>query len=53
MIKGDMRKAALLKTAEELFFTRGYAATTINDILENQHCSKGSFYHHLDRKSVV
>ena len=53
MIKGDMRKAALLKTAEELFFTRGYAATTINDILENQHCSKGSFYHHFESKLDV
>ena len=53
MIKGDMRKAALLSTAEELFFTRGYAATTINDILERQHCSKGSFYHHFESKLEV
>ena len=53
MIKGDMRKAALLNTAEKLFFTRGYAATTINDILEDQHCSKGSFYHHFESKLDV
>ena len=53
MIKGDIRKAALLNTAEKLFFTRGYAATTINDILESQHCSKGSFYHHFESKLDV
>ena len=53
MIKGDMRKAALLSTAERLFFTRGYAATTINDILESEHCSKGSFYHHFESKLDV
>ena len=53
MIKGDLRKASLLDTAERLFFTRGYAATTINDILETQHCSKGSFYHHFESKLDV
>ena len=53
MIKGDLRKASLLKTAEQMFFARGYASTTINDILEVEHCSKGSFYHHFESKLDV
>lgn len=53
MRKGDERKAALLDTARELFFTRGYAATSINDILDSQHVSKGSFYHHFESKLEV
>ena len=53
MRKGDLRKAAFLETAEELFFTRGYAATTVNDIIASQHCSKGSFYHHFECKLDV
>ncbi len=53
MRKGDERKAALLKAAKELFFTRGYAATSVNDILDTQHISKGSFYHHFESKLEV
>ena len=53
MRKGDERKAALLNAARELFFTRGYAATSVNDILDTQHISKGSFYHHFESKLEV
>jgi len=53
MRKGDERKAALLKASEELFFTKGYAATSINDILDTQGISKGSFYHHFESKLEV
>ena len=53
MRKGDERKAALLKAAKELFFTRGYAATSVNDILDTQNISKGSFYHHFESKLEV
>ncbi len=53
MRKGDERKAALLEAARELFFTRGYAATSVNDILDTQHISKGSFYHHFESKLEV
>ena len=53
MRKGDERKASLLKAAKELFFSRGYAATSVNDILDTQHVSKGSFYHHFESKLEV
>ena len=53
MRKGDLRRHDLLAASEKLFFTKGYAATTINDILEYQHCTKGSFYHHFESKLQV
>ena len=53
MRKGDERKASLLKAAKELFFSRGYAATSVNDILDTQNISKGSFYHHYESKLQV
>ena len=53
MRKGDERKAALLSAAQELFFSKGYAATSVNDILDTQHISKGSFYHHFESKLEV
>lgn len=53
MRKGEKRKSELLGEAERLFFTKGYSATSINDILSSQHCSKGSFYHHFDSKLSV
>ena len=53
MLKGDLRKQAILDTAEALFFEKGYAKTTIQDILDALDCSKGSFYHHYESKLQV
>ena len=53
MLKGDLRKQAILDTAEELFFEKGYARATIQDFLDRLDCSKGSFYHHFDSKLQV
>lgn len=53
MLKGDLRKQAILDTAEELFFEKGYAGATIQDFLDALGCSKGSFYHHFDSKLQV
>jgi len=53
MLKGDLRKQAILDTAENLFFEKGYAAATIQDILDALNCSKGSFYHHFESKLQV
>ena len=53
MLKGDLRKQAILETAENLFFEKGYAGTTIQDILDALNCSKGSFYHHFESKLQV
>jgi len=53
MLKGDLRKQAILDVSEALFFERGYAGTTIQDILSALGCSKGSFYHHYESKLQV
>ena len=53
MRKGEIRKRELLAAAERLFFSKGYAETTISDILESQGCSKGSFYHHFESKLQI
>ena len=53
MLKGDLKKQAIIDTAEKLFFEKGYIKTTIQDFLEALDCSKGSFYHHFDSKLQV
>ena len=53
MLKGDVRRQAILDTAEELFFEKGYAGATIQDFLDKLECSKGSFYHHFESKLQV
>ena len=53
MLKGDLRKQAILDVAGPLFFEKGYAAATIQDMLDLLHCSKGSFYHHYESKLQV
>ncbi|MBR4537595.1 MAG: TetR/AcrR family transcriptional regulator [Clostridia bacterium] len=53
MLKGDIRKQAILDTAETLFFEKGYVKATIQDFLDALDCSKGSFYHHFESKLQV
>lgn len=53
MHKGDMKKQAILDTAEKLFFEKGYKDTSVQDVLDRLHCSKGSFYHHYESKLQV
>ena len=53
MIKGDLRKKQILETAESLFAEHGYEATSVQDILDVLHLSKGSFYHHFESKELV
>ena len=53
MLKGDIRRQAILDTAEALFFEKGYVKATIQDFLDALDCSKGSFYHHFESKLQV
>lgn len=53
MQKGDMKKQAILDAAEKLFFEKGYKDTSVQDVLDRLHCSKGSFYHHYESKLQV
>ena len=53
MRKGEVRRQAIVDAANALFCTKGYLETTVDDILEELHCSKGSFYHYFDSKLAV
>jgi AcrR family transcriptional regulator len=45
-----VRRAELIDRAQELFLTRGYERTTINDVIAAAGLSKGAFYHHFRSK---
>ena len=53
MKKGDLKKKEILRTAETLFCKNGYETTSIQDILDILHTSKGSFYHHYASKELL
>ncbi len=53
MLKGDLRKKQILETAEKMFCRDGYEKTSVQDILDVLHLSKGSFYHHYESKEVL
>lgn len=46
----DTKKNILLATAEDLFLKKGYASTSISDILSASHTSKGNLYYHFENK---
>ena len=53
MRKGDLKKQEILQTAEDLFCKKGYEETSVQDILDILHTSKGSFYHHFESKEYL
>lgn len=53
MLKGELRRQAIVEAGERLFFEKGYAGATIQDFLDELSCSKGSFYHHFESKLQV
>lgn len=53
MRKGEETRQEMLAVAERLFCTKGYEATSVQDILNVLHISKGGFYHHFESKEEV
>jgi AcrR family transcriptional regulator len=51
--KADERRTEILDAAQGLFLSRGYDATTVNDLLHTVGISKGAFYHHFSSKEEV
>ena len=49
----DVRRQEILHAAVDLFAAKGYAATTVNDILDRVGIAKGTFYHHFSSKEAV
>jgi len=52
-MKPEERRAQLLDCAENLFFSRGFEATTVADVLALAGVSKGGFYHHFKSKEEL
>jgi len=52
-IGGAERRTQFIQAAQELFYTKGYESTSINDIIEAVGVSKGAFYHHFESKQAV
>lgn len=50
---GAERRAQFVATAQQLFYTKGYDNTSINDIIKAVGVSKGAFYHYFDSKQAV
>lgn len=53
MKKGEIKKQEILQTAEMMFCRKGYEKTSVQDILDALHTSKGSFYHHYASKELL
>lgn len=49
----DDKKQKFVTAAHALFLTKGYAKTSVNDIITHAGVSKGAFYHHFSSKSEL
>lgn len=47
------RRAEFISAANALFFSKGYANTSVNELIQYVGVSKGAFYHHFDSKQAV
>lgn len=49
----DVRRAEILSVAEQLFQTKGYSKTSVNEIVLNAKIAKGTFYHYFNSKPDI
>ncbi|ASA26374.1 TetR/AcrR family transcriptional regulator [Paenibacillus donghaensis] len=49
----EERRNEILDVAERLFFSKGYAKTTVNDVLQAIGIAKGTFYYYFKSKEEV
>jgi TetR/AcrR family transcriptional repressor of nem operon len=50
---GTQTKSAIMDAAERLVFLRGFAATSIDDVIGAAGVTKGAFFHHFRTKSEL
>lgn len=55
MTKKKLRntKGKIVSAAWNLFYEQGYEETTVEEIIEESHTSRGSFYHYFDGKDAL
>lgn len=49
----DVRRAEILSIAENLFQTKGYAETSVDEIVRQAGIAKGTFYHYFKSKEEI
>ncbi|EAS44190.1 TetR/AcrR family transcriptional regulator [Photobacterium profundum] len=49
----DERRNEFIVTAQNLFYTKGYESTSVNDIIQTMGVSKGAFYHYFSSKQAI
>ena len=49
----DVRRTEILDVAQQLFYTKGYEQTAIQDLLTAVGIAKGTFYHYFDSKQAL
>ncbi len=52
-LPAEERKNLILDQAQRLFVERGFAATTVEDILNRAGIAKGTLYHHFSGKEDI
>ena len=53
MRKGEKRKQELLKIAYEMFLSRGYENTSVDEIIETAQIAKGTYYYYFSSKEQM
>jgi len=49
----DERRSEFIAAAQNLFYSKGYESTSVNDLISAVGVSKGAFYHYFDSKQAV
>lgn len=52
-MKKDQRKKELVRKAYELFITKGYENTSVDDIIASAGIAKGTYYYHFESKEQI
>lgn len=52
-MKKEIRKKELIKIAYELFITKGYENTSVDEIIEKAGIAKGTYYYHFESKEQM
>ena len=53
LTKGEETRGRIIEKAAEAFADRGYAATSLNDLVGASGLTKGAFYFHFDSKEAL
>lgn len=52
-MKKEIRKKELIKVAYELFTTKGYENTSVDEIIREAGIAKGTYYYHFESKEQI